>query len=71
MKYTHATHTGTNRAHQMWMLARMKDLIFPDGDTSLLGKLNQKQYELVSETLQSLGFVKNFPLFSDFYRGPK
>ncbi len=71
MKYAGTAHTGTNRAHQMWMLARMKDLIFPDGDTSLLGKLGDKQYELVTETLESLGFVENPPLFKDFYRGWK
>jgi NitT/TauT family transport system substrate-binding protein len=71
MKYTHAAHTGTNRAHQMWMLARMKDLIFPNGDRSVLGKLDQKQYLLVTDTLQSLGFLENHVAFEDFYRGTK
>jgi len=71
MKYTHAAHTGTNRAHQMWMLARMKDLIFPNGDRTVLGKLDQKQYLLVTDTLQSLGFVEDHVSFEDFYRGTK
>ena len=71
MKYTHAAHTGTNRAHQMWMLARMKDLIFPGGDRTDLGKLDQKQYLLVTDTLQSLGFVEDHVRFEDFYRGTK
>ncbi|MFA6223781.1 MAG: ABC transporter substrate-binding protein [Desulfomonilaceae bacterium] len=71
MKYTHAAHTGTNRAHQMWMLARMKDLIFPDGDRAVLGKLDQKQYLLVTDTLRSLGFVEDHVRFEDFYRGTK
>jgi NitT/TauT family transport system substrate-binding protein len=71
MKYTHAAHTGTNRAHQMWMLARLKDLIFPGGDRTDLGKLDQKQYLLVTDTLQSLGFVEDHVRFEDFYRGTK
>ena len=37
MKHAKSAHTGTNRAHQRWMLARMKDLIIPDGDSSGLG----------------------------------
>ena len=71
MKHADAAHTGTNRAHQMWMLARMKDLIFPNGDRSSLGKLDQKQYELVAKTLQSLGIIGSSPSFQDVYRGPK
>ena len=71
MNNTHAAHTGTNRAHQMWMLARMKDLIFPGGDRTDLGKLDQKQYLLVTDTLQSLGFVEDHVRFEDFYRGTK
>ena len=33
MKHAKAAHTGTNKAHQRWMLARMKELIMPEGDT--------------------------------------
>ncbi|MGC8657647.1 MAG: ABC transporter substrate-binding protein [Desulfomonilaceae bacterium] len=69
MKYAEEAHTGTNRAHQMWMLARMKDLIYPNGDKSLLGKLDQKQYQLVTKTLQSLNLINDQPVFSEFYRG--
>ncbi|MGO8879864.1 MAG: ABC transporter substrate-binding protein [Desulfomonilaceae bacterium] len=69
MSYADAAHTGTNRAHQVWMLARMKDLIYPNGEKSLLGKLDQKQYELVTKTLQSLQLIDEQPLFTDFYQG--
>jgi NitT/TauT family transport system substrate-binding protein len=69
MNYADAAHTGTNRAHQVWMLARMKDLIYPNGEKSLLGKLDQKQYEVVTKTLQSLQLIDKQPLFTDFYRG--
>ncbi|MGC8604796.1 MAG: ABC transporter substrate-binding protein [Desulfomonilaceae bacterium] len=69
MKYANSAHTGTNRAHQAWMLARMKDLIYPNGEKSLLGKLDQRQYELVTKTLQSLQLIDRQPLFTGFYRG--
>ena len=38
MKHADAAHTGTNKAHQRWMLARMKDLILPDGNKSGMGE---------------------------------
>ena len=38
MKHADAAHTGTNRAHQRWMLSRMKDLILPGGDKAGMSK---------------------------------
>ncbi len=71
MKHAKAAHTGTNKAHQRWMLARMKDLIIPDGDTSILGKLNPTEYALVGDILKDFRLIDRVPRFADFYRGPK
>ena len=71
MKYAEAAHTGTNIAHQEWMLARMKDLILPDGNKKRLGILKQEDYETVCAVLEELGFIKDVPPFSAFYRGPQ
>ena len=71
MKHAKAAHTGTNKAHQRWMLARMKDLIIPDGDTSSLGKLNPPEYALVGDILKDFRLIDRLPQFDDFYRGPK
>jgi NitT/TauT family transport system substrate-binding protein len=71
MKHARAAHTGTNRAHQRWMLARMKDLIIPDGDTSYLGKLNPIDYGLVGGILKNLHLIEQIPKFTDFYQGLK
>ena len=57
MKHAKAAHTGTNKAHQRWMLARMKDLIIPDGDTSNLGKLNLADYALVGDILKDFRLI--------------
>ena len=69
MKYADAAHTGTNTSHQRWMLARMKDLMLPDGNKNNLGKLNQKDYTTVADTLKLLHLIEDIPAFHDFYRG--
>lgn len=71
MKHAKAAHTGTNRAHQRWMLARMKDLIIPEGDTRSLGILNPAEYALVGDILKDFRLIDLVPQFDDFYRGPK
>ncbi|HSE40706.1 MAG TPA: ABC transporter substrate-binding protein [Acidobacteriota bacterium] len=71
MKHANAAHTGTNRSHQRWMLARMQDLILPDRNQALLGKLKQSDYNIVVETLKDLKVIQDAPAFSDFYRGPQ
>jgi NitT/TauT family transport system substrate-binding protein len=70
MKFARAAHTGTNRTHQRWMLARMKDLIIPANGLTAMGKLSEKDYEWVGEVLTSFGFIKQAPEFRDFYCGP-
>jgi NitT/TauT family transport system substrate-binding protein len=71
MKHADAASTGTNRAHQRWMLARMKDLILPDGDRAGLGNLREKDYDRVTEVLKDLKLIEHVPRFGEFYRGPK
>ena len=71
MKHAKSAHTGTNKAHQRWMLARMKDLIIPDGDPSGLWKLSPDDYALVCDILQKSRFIDRVPKFEDLYRGPK
>jgi NitT/TauT family transport system substrate-binding protein len=71
MKHAKAAYTGTNRAHQRWMLARMQDLIIPDGDRAILGKLNPADYALVGDILKDFRLIDRVPPFDDFYRGPK
>ncbi len=71
MKYANAASTGTNRAHQRWMLSRMLDLIFPQGDRSGLGKLKEQDYERVGGVLKDLQLIREVPRFSEFHRGPR
>jgi NitT/TauT family transport system substrate-binding protein len=71
MRYANAANTGTNRAHQRWMLARMKDIILPEANREGMGKLKMEDYRVVGETLQSLKMVESIPPFHEFYRGPQ
>ena len=57
MKHAKSAHTGTNIAHQRWMLARMKDLIIPDGDAGGLWKLKPQDYALVCDILKKSGLI--------------
>jgi NitT/TauT family transport system substrate-binding protein len=71
MKYAEEALTGTNRAQQAWMLARMQELIIPNGTGESIGKLDIRQYELVVDILQELGLISNKPDFKQFYRGKR
>jgi NitT/TauT family transport system substrate-binding protein len=71
MKHANAAQTGTNRAHQRWMLARMRDLIIPDNHRDGLGKLKESDYHRVAAVLKDLKIIKEAPSFSDFYRGQR
>jgi NitT/TauT family transport system substrate-binding protein len=67
MKYVTAAHVPTDRVHQKWMLARMRDLILPRPGDKLSGVLNREDYYRVAETLKSDGTIKEIPDFSRFY----
>lgn len=71
MKYANAAYTGTNRAHQRWMLQRMKDLIVPHGVTASFGKLRYEDYMKVGNALKDLYLVYSVPKYDQFYRGRK
>jgi NitT/TauT family transport system substrate-binding protein len=58
-----------NRAHQSWMLDRMKDIILTDKNLPM-GVLQQKDFERVKSILHDTGFMTNDPMFPEFYRGP-
>ena len=71
MKYCKEGGVVTNKPHQKWMLARMEDLILPNGDRSGLGKLNQDAYESLARALKDFGLIPDIPSFDSFYRGQR
>lgn len=71
MKYAEAAHTGTNRAHQRWMLDRMKDVILPEDGDRALGRLYPGDYAAVGRMLQTYHLIESLPPMTEFYRGPQ
>lgn len=69
MKYAEAAHTGTNRAHQQWMLDRMKDIILPEDRPRALGRLYPDDYAAVGTMLKKCHLIDELPPITDFYRG--
>jgi len=67
MKYVEQAQMPTNRAHQKWMLSRMKDIIFPEGKTIPLGELTEDDYNTVTKELLQCGVIQTIPEYSEFY----
>jgi len=64
-------HLPTNRAHQRFMLARMRDVILGQESDHVppLGVLARADFDRVAETLVRQGFLHARPTFGDFYKG--
>jgi NitT/TauT family transport system substrate-binding protein len=67
MKYVVDGNIATNRAHQKWMLERMKDIINPTGSTVPLGILQSGDYNRVAQELKINRMIITIPSFSDFF----
>lgn len=67
MRYVKKARLGTNRAHQKWMLARMKDIIIPGEKGVPIGSLSEKDYAFVAKELKSNGLIKDISDFQQFH----
>ncbi len=67
MKYVDEARINTSRAHQRWMLCRMKDIIAVGGNTGNLGRLKQEDYFRVAREIHEAGLIKTMPAYGDFY----
>ncbi len=68
IKKMNEAHLPANRAHQKWMLARMKDLFYKQGEGGALGTaLDEKAYRKTCEILIQSGSIKEAPEYSAFH----
>lgn len=67
MRHIRKANVGTNRVHQRWMLARMKDIVYPRGGTSSLGLLRQEDYLRVAGEMKRSGLIKEIPTYGEMY----
>lgn len=69
LKYMAMANVPANRVHQRWMLNRIKDLILPEDDKSILmGTLSRQDYLRVIGELKRSGLISQEPDFDDFYK---
>jgi NitT/TauT family transport system substrate-binding protein len=68
MNYIRKAHIPASRAHQKWMLEKMKDLVAPDNRYETMGVLSADRYESVAQMLKKQGEVSSISEFSTFYR---
>jgi len=70
MRNLKKAHVTTNRAHQQWMLDRMRDImILPDSDGGM-GRLSEEDFHRVVQGLREQDSLHNAPTFHDFYPQP-
>jgi NitT/TauT family transport system substrate-binding protein len=67
-KHMKMANLPTNKAHQRWMLARMKDLISPSKNLDEFEMLSEQQYMLVAGKLKEEGLIKEIPSYKLFYQ---
>jgi NitT/TauT family transport system substrate-binding protein len=68
LKYMHNSKLPANRAHQKWMLDKMKDVILADGALTTIGVLRGGDYNRVTDELKNTGLIKESPEFREFYK---
>ena len=56
-----------NRAHQRWMLDRMRDLVAIDTAGRVSGELSEQDYLAASRSMHSSGLIRGYPAYRDFF----
>jgi NitT/TauT family transport system substrate-binding protein len=70
MARTEQARTGTNRAHQRWMLKCMCELIRPVRPGVSFGELSREDYDRVVEGLKGVDEIKSAPTYDEFHVAP-
>jgi NitT/TauT family transport system substrate-binding protein len=71
MRHANEAHTGTNLAHQRWMLAKIKEIMPENDNAGEMGRLRRDDYENVCATLKESGVISLIPNYADFHKGPR
>lgn len=67
MRRTEQALTGTNRAHQRWMLECMCELIRPTNPAAAMGELSRGTLDGVVRELKNSGEIKTSPTYEEFH----
>ncbi len=66
-RYMQEARQPVNRPHQRWMLARMKDLVFPNGVEDFQ-RLSEREYLFVANSLKEAGLINTVPAYESVYK---
>ena len=69
MRYAEQGGNPTNRPHQKWMLARMRDICLPKDINLPMGALAPADYARVERLMLEHGVVGNVPPLEHFFKG--
>jgi NitT/TauT family transport system substrate-binding protein len=68
LKHIRKENLPINKSHQSWMLARMKDLIFPSSNTNDFEMLQMDNYLLVAKQLYENKLIDHIPSYYEVYK---
>ncbi|MCX5785530.1 MAG: ABC transporter substrate-binding protein [Elusimicrobia bacterium] len=68
LKYMKDAGLPANRAHQKWMLERIKELMAPVEKGGAAGVLKKDDYNRVASEMLKIGVIKAIPDFTSFYK---
>lgn len=68
LRHMKGANIPANRAHQKWMLARMRELLVPDEKSGHMGQLQPADFEAAGAALLGSGVISSVPGF-DAFRG--
>jgi len=68
LKHINEAKLPINKTHQRWMLAKMKDLIFPANKMDNFEKLPKDNYLLVANKLREGEFINEIPEYDSLYK---
>jgi NitT/TauT family transport system substrate-binding protein len=66
LNYMSKAGVPANRIHQKWMLEHMKELIMPEDEERVMGRLLQSDFSRVAEELKRGGLIRQIPDFTSF-----
>lgn len=70
LEYMSRAKVATNRVHQEWMLARMRDLVLPKNTARPAAVLAEADYARVASAMRERGWIHGVPPFGQFSREP-
>ncbi len=66
MERVNSANLPTNRVHQRWMLARMRDVIAPGGEVRT-GELAREEFQAVTKAMLDARLIGSTPDYEDFH----